>query len=132
MSELTPPIVIDGDGFFDVYSTVGDACSWLEAVDVDDGLYEAFDSAGHSLRLFTEGRFVRIELPADSVSDPEGFARRIRSHIRQIGADRVGVADVEDASIPTMLAALQAFQLDGSSCKWRGLSSLLRRWRPSR
>jgi hypothetical protein len=34
MSDLTPPIVIDGDGFFDVYSTVGDACSWLEAVDV--------------------------------------------------------------------------------------------------
>ena len=46
-------IVIDGDGFFDVYSTFAEACSWLEAVDVDDGLYEAIDSEGHSLRLQT-------------------------------------------------------------------------------
>lgn len=129
---MIPPIVIDGDGFFDVYATVGEACSWLEAVDVDDGLYEAFDSAGHSLRLFTEGRFVRIDLPADSVSDPEGFARRIRSHIRQIGADQVGVADLENASIPIMLAALYASQLAARSRTWPGLLSLLRAWRSSR
>jgi len=110
MSNVTPPIVIDGDGFFDVYSTVGDACSWLEAVDVDDGLYEAFDSVGHSLRLFTDGNSVGIDLPADSDSDPEEFTRRLRSNIHRIGVDRVGVADLESASIPIMLAALQSFQ----------------------
>jgi len=107
---VTPPVLIDGDGFFDVYSTVGEACSWLEAEDVQTGLYEAFDSAGHALHLFTVGAFVEIDLPVEAEADPEELARRLRSHIDRIGADDVGVADPESASIPTMMAALEGFQ----------------------
>jgi hypothetical protein len=134
MATITPPILIDGDGFFDVYSTVGEACSWLEAEDVEDGLYEAFDSVGHSLRLFTVGRFVRMDLPTDSDLDPDELARRLRSHIQQIGAHQVGVSNLESASLSTMLVALQSFQLDkvGRYRRWPGLLSWLRAWRSSR
>ena len=118
MATITPPIAIDGDGELKVYSTLREARSAMEPYDVDDGLYEAFDSAGYPLRISTLGLLVVMDLPADSTPDPDELARRLRSHISDIGPDRVGITDLDSASVPTMLAALQSFDLE-----WRGRSS---------
>lgn len=112
MLSATPPIVIDGDGCFDVYATVAEACSWLEAVDVDDGLYEAFDSEGHPLRLVTDGNIVSIELPTDSIVDSAELEHRIRNYISWVNSIRVRIPIGDDSSISTMLQALLRFQLE--------------------
>jgi len=118
MATITPPVVIEGDGELTVYSTLGQARSAMESYDVDDGLYQAFDSAGYPLRLSTVGLLVVIELPGDSTPDPDELARRLRSHISDLGTDRVGIDDLAGASVGTMLSALQSFQRE-----WRGRSS---------
>ncbi len=132
MLNVTPPIVIDGDSDFDVYSTVAEACSSLEPDDLKGGAFQAFDSVGHSLRMFADGHFVRMEVQSDSVPDPEDLARRARSYICEVGTDLIGIADPERASLPTMLTALQMFQLAGPAHKRPGLWSRLRTWFSSR
>jgi hypothetical protein len=49
------PIVIYGDCLCEVYPAIAVACQAVEAIDVNDGLYEAFDSTGSPLLLVTHG-----------------------------------------------------------------------------
>lgn len=51
MADAIPPIVIYGDGLCEVYPGIAVACQAVEAIDVNDGLYEAFDSTGSPLLL---------------------------------------------------------------------------------
>ena len=110
VSDVVPPIVIYGDGDCDVSPTVALACQAVEATDVDDGLYEAFDSQGTALMLVTSRNQVFIELPANSVPEPAALERRLRDHIGTVGADSVGIADLRDASLPVLLDALGTLQ----------------------
>jgi hypothetical protein len=130
MADAIPPIVICGDGLCEVYPTIAVACQAVEAIDVNHGLYEAFDSTGGSLLLVTDGDLVSIEVPLDSTADPAALERRLRDYIQEVGADRVGVADLDDASLPLMLGALLSFQ-HRAARKW-SLRGTLRRIRPSR
>ena len=129
VSDVVPPIVIYGDGDCDVFPTVPLACQAVEATDVDDGLYEAFDSQGRALRLVTERNQVFIELPANSVPESAALERRLRDHIGTVGADRVGIVNLRDASLPMLLDALSAFQ-QGAKRSW-SLRDLWSRIRPS-
>jgi hypothetical protein len=115
--DAVPPIVLDGDGLFEVYPTIAAASQAMEAVDVDSGLYEAFDSGGHPLMLVAYGKLVSIELPPDSVPDRAELESRLRKYIRYLGADRVGLANPDDVSLPVMLDTLLSFQ-----------QSVARRW----
>ncbi|MGH3703432.1 MAG: hypothetical protein ACRDT9_02275 [Agromyces sp.] len=77
---------------------------------MNDGLYEVFDGVGRPLRFVTNGNTVSIEVPVDSTPAPSALRRRLKDYIREVGADRVGVADLDDASLRAMLAALLSFQ----------------------
>jgi hypothetical protein len=110
MADAVAPIWIDGDGLFEVYPTVALACSYVEAVDVNDGLYEAFDSEGRRLLFQTHGNLVSLEAPPDSHPDPSELGRRLRGYIQSVGVDRVGITDVQDATLPALLDALLRFQ----------------------
>ena len=127
MADATPPIVIDGDGMFDVYPTIASACEWLEVKDVKDGLYKAFDSEGRTLRLVALSNGVSIEVPAASNPDPAKLERRLREHIQKVGVDRVGIANLEDAPLPMLLDALLRFQSQDSNRRKWSLRTFLRR-----
>lgn len=129
MADAIPPIVIYGDGLCEVYPTIAVACQAVEAIDVNDDLYEAFDSTGSPLLLVTHGNLVSIEVPLDSSPDPVALGRRLKYYIQEVGADRVGVADLDDASLPVMLGALLTFQ-HRATRGW-SLRGMLRRIRPS-
>jgi hypothetical protein len=77
----------------------------------------------------THGNIVSIEVPLDSTPDPAALERRLRYYIQDVGADRVGVANLDDASLPVMLDALLSFQ-HREARKW-SLYDMLRWIRPS-
>ena len=130
MADAIPPIVIYGDGLCEVYPAIAVACQAVEAIDVNDGLYEAFDSTGTPLLLVTHENAVSIEVPLDSTPDPAALGRRLRDYIQDVGADRVGIADLEgDSSLPVMLDALLSFQRLAS--RKSSLNGRLRWIRPS-
>jgi hypothetical protein len=129
VADVIPPIVIYGDGLCEVYPTIAVACQAVEAIDVKDGLYGAFESTGSPLLLVTHGNLVSIELPLDSTPDPAALERRLSDYIQEVGTDRVGVANLDDASLPVMLDVLLSFQ-HRAARKW-SLRDMLRRIRPS-
>ncbi|HEY0001651.1 MAG TPA: hypothetical protein VGB74_14430, partial [Actinoplanes sp.] len=46
MNELTPPVIVDEHGDIQLYANVEAAAADVEAIDVRNGEYEFFDSAG--------------------------------------------------------------------------------------
>jgi hypothetical protein len=57
-----PPIVIDDHGDIAFYPTVEAASIEMEAIDVLDAAYEAFDSHGRRLSLIVDEGLVSIRL----------------------------------------------------------------------
>ena len=104
-----PPIVIIEGDDLSTYPTVRLVCSHLEAEDVNDGLYEVFDGRGRRIQLLTSGGLVFAEWMADAAPDPAGLERQVRHHIESVGADRIGIVNIDDASLEVMLDALVRF-----------------------
>jgi hypothetical protein len=111
VSEPIPPILIDGDGHFRVYPTIAIACQDVEAVDVNDGLYEAFDSEGRVLSLVVHENRVALEVSPNSQPDAAELEGRLRKHIEAVGTARVGVANLDSTPLPVLLQALISFEL---------------------
>lgn len=81
----------------------------IEAVDVLDAVYEAFDSHGRRLSLSVGEGLVSIRLDPKSVPEPNELLRRLRHFIARVGADRVGVDNVESVSLDAAVRALARF-----------------------
>ncbi len=130
MADAVAPIVLDGDGLFEVYPTVALARSYVEAEDVNDGVFEAFDSEGRRLLFQTHGNLVWLEVPPDSHPEPAELERRLRRYIQSVGVDRVGITALQDATLPMMLDALLRFQ-DRKTRNWslRGILARIGRRR---
>ncbi|GAA1211921.1 hypothetical protein [Rhodoglobus aureus] len=104
------PIVIDEEGNLMVYPTVEMACLEMEAIDVVDGVYEAFDGHGRRLKLVAHGEFVSIAVPPDAHPEPAELERRLRKYIDPELAADLGIENVDDASLPALVHALFSYQ----------------------
>ena len=58
MTNIIPPIFIVEGGDVTGFFSAGDAVAWLEATDVLQGCYEAFDATGRKLELTASAREV--------------------------------------------------------------------------
>jgi hypothetical protein len=134
LDDATMPIVVFEDRTeLHLYSSVLEACRNIEAIDVQDGVYEAFDGRGRRIQLLTHGRVVMGEWPTESEVVPDDFEQRIRAAIERVGLEGAEIVDVERAVLPEMLNAL----LDRDRGKSRQpretfLDRILRRWRRDR
>lgn len=109
VTSVTPPIVTDDSGDINLYGSVEAACQDMEATDVLDGVYVVFDSSGHRLApAVAEGR-VQLGVDVSAAPEPEELARRLRHFISRVGPERVGVRNVEDASLAEAIDALATF-----------------------
>jgi hypothetical protein len=111
MTEMVPPIVIDEHGDIRIYPTVAIACQALEAIDVTNNEFEAFDSDGRALVLLAHENRVFMEVPPNSHPNPAELERRLRRYINALGADRMGVASLHRSPLAVMLQALISFEL---------------------
>lgn len=60
---MQPPILVFEGWDLHLYDSVSDAELDLEAIDVEEGIYEAYDSQGRKLQVESEGQTVRIVEP---------------------------------------------------------------------
>ena len=104
---ITPPIfVAEGDDVF-AFRTIDDAQQALEAIDVEDGVYLAWDSTGRVLALTTvpqPGFFgamgVRISPAAPERVEPDA----LRSLLARVLSQHARV-DIASSSHPEVVAA---------------------------
>ncbi len=104
-----PPIVLDDSGDIQVFPSVEAACREIEAIDVKEGVYEAFDTRGRRLYLSVDGDRVTADLASPIVDDSVELLNRLRRFISRVGAERVGVTEPETAALSTLLQSLLIF-----------------------
>jgi len=76
------PIIVLENGDLDMFASTDDVDAELEAVDVREGRYVAYDATGRRLRLGTEGRWgVAVAEDAGDVRDPDVLAGALRSYL---------------------------------------------------
>jgi hypothetical protein len=94
---MTPPIIVVGDGGIDLFDDVAAAESSMEAIDVANGEYVAYDSKGMRLALTVSqkkrwiGRIdlVRIEELPNSICETEALLSALREFLLQIGFPQI-------------------------------------------
>lgn len=95
---MRAPIFVDDDGDLSAFDTAEDACRYLEPIDVEYGVYVAYDATGRPLELKVErsGRPVKREsvslneLPPRPAQDVE-LRRLLTARLRSIGVDAAGL-----------------------------------------
>jgi hypothetical protein len=115
MAEVLLPIIIDGDGFFDVYPSISAAREWLEATDVNDDLYEVFDASGRRFTLSTQGDVVFLAMAPDSRPDPDQLLWRARNSPEVVGQVQLGFNGFQEMPLPAILDWLLSRQLPQKS-----------------
>jgi hypothetical protein len=104
-----PPIITDENGDIGFFASVAEAELDLEAVDVRDGIYDVFDSAGHRLAVTAEGESVRICSDQEASADPAELMNRLRRYAARVGPERIGVSDQEGADLQELVGVLSTF-----------------------
>jgi len=102
------PITVYDNGDLKVYPDVASACADLEVYDIDD--LTIFDGQGYRLRVETHGQSVTgMSIAADIAPAASDLEAKLKAFISQVGPDRVGLPDVEAASLSSALEALLRF-----------------------
>lgn len=107
-STPTPPILLDMGGDIEVYEDVEAACAYLEVYDLPDT--SAFDVRGYQLKISSEGYQVTGMEIAPGPPNPEHVTRKLQDFVRQVGPDRVGIAEPSSASLEQLMTALIRFR----------------------
>lgn len=114
MRDPLPPIFLDEHGDIAAFASLADAVADVEAIDVLNDEYEAFDAEGRALVLHArDGRDpVSITVKAEVSPQPDELARRLRRWVERVGPERVGLdVPVERAPLVRLVQAVADFQL---------------------
>lgn len=89
---IEPPIVVAEGNDVSVFRSIGDAAMCLEAVDVDDGVYQAWDALGHKLVLSTDPphgrtatRRVHVSIAVDAADSSSNLPNLLVALLRSAG-----------------------------------------------
>lgn len=85
--DLRAVFVFDRDGEMQVFPSLKQAADYMEAVDVNDGEYEAlYTLDGWVIDAQADSRESQVELIVTQKNDVEGLRRRVATHRRPGGA----------------------------------------------
>jgi hypothetical protein len=91
------PIIVLENGDLDLFASAEDVDAELEAIDVRDGLFVAYDATGRRLRLEVEGRLgVRVTQDPAGVRDPQPLERALRHYLQACGVHASAEASLAD------------------------------------
>ena len=80
---MNPAVIVEERecGDLHVFRSRAEAEGYLEAIDVENGEYEAFDAEGFPLTLGVDGRRVKIERTTDAAPQKEEVEAKLRRFV---------------------------------------------------
>jgi hypothetical protein len=114
MNEPVPPIFLDEHWDLSAFASLADAATYVEAIDVLNDEYEAFDAEGQPLVLHAShwSDPVSITVNAEVSPQPDELARRLRRYIERVGPERLELdVPMERAPLRRLVQAVAGFQL---------------------
>ena len=109
------PLVLFEGGDLTMYANYADLNGYVEAVDVDNGEYEAFDSAGRPIDLSTEGgpkeygRPVLVGVREGVPLEVDSLTARLRGHVQGLASARAAWPNFESDSLSELIEGLMPF-----------------------
>lgn len=113
-ASILVPVVVQGDDGFEAFTSVEAACRQIEAIDVQDGVYQAFDARGARLTLATSGRWVLLSQDGHEPADPDRLAECLRDYLTRVSAHigedrfaaRFGGVDLQNDPLERLIAVI--------------------------
>jgi hypothetical protein len=116
---MIEPIIVDENGDITIFDSVLDATLKLEAIDVINGEYTLYDSAGNVLCATAESidSPVQITTGPDMPSAPHVLRTILVDLIRRVGVDRFKISenDLRTFGLQQLISTVQAFQKLGTA-----------------
>lgn len=112
VTDVTWPVVLFDGGDLGMYASYSDLNGYIEALDVEDGVYEAYDSAGRPLDLLTQGGPKAYRCPVlvnvrEGVQlEVEALEKRLRDYVRLSTRPRAGMPNFETDPLPELIVGL--------------------------
>ena len=106
MSDLSTPIVVAEGWDIILFKTVADAESYLEPIDVINGIFDGYDAEGRLLKFETNVNEVRIYAAEEEPAHSGELERLLRGFLNQI-EDPTGANF--DCDLPCLVAACDRF-----------------------
>lgn len=105
---ITPPIIVDESGDIDVFETIEGAEMYLEAVDVKNQRFVAYDSEGRLLRLLPTMPKVTIEAAEGAPTHSEDARQVLIKFLTDVGTPKAGL---EEESLQELVATSLNFKI---------------------
>lgn len=113
-SSIMVPVVVQADDGFEAFDSVDAACREMEAIDVQNGVFQAFDARGARLTVMASGDHVLLSQDIDEPADPDRLAEALREYLTMasayIGKDRFaarfGDIDLHSDPLERLIAAI--------------------------
>jgi hypothetical protein len=84
LDQPTPPIFVDDHGDISVFRSVGFAESWMEAIDIENEEYTAYDASGRLLALSADRRQTHIALAEEEPTHSSELAQKLQKFLRAV------------------------------------------------
>ncbi len=104
---LNLPLIINNHGDVQIFETVSDAESYMEAVDIRNQEYVGYDAAGRLLLIATDGR-IGVVRPAEARPSHQEEVRKLL--VRLILAARTPMPDASSASLSELVELTRRFR----------------------
>jgi hypothetical protein len=103
------PIIVSDRGDIRIFESISEVRNNLEAIDVNAGTYEAFDTRGRPVALTATGYEVNAEILSDEDPDENSLVEVLRNFIQKVGPQRFGLIDWKNADLATLVETIRRF-----------------------
>lgn len=87
MNELTPPIIVAEGWDVRLFKSAAEALGSLEPIDVEEGIYQVFDSVGRRLTLGTDGSRVFVSGVDSNSQHTYDLEALLRGFLERVGGN---------------------------------------------
>lgn len=84
MTEISVPVFANDHGDLSVFDSLASMAADVEAIDVENGVYEFFDAAGHRLAADTRTGKVEFQIDPEKPADPHRLIEILRHYLQAL------------------------------------------------
>lgn len=98
-----PPITIAEGHDINVFESIPGLLDYIEWIDVEDGVYEAWDARGRKIRLYVENEEIKLALIPGEANQANQLMELLKEDIHSVGPERYRLFKSDDVPLSELL-----------------------------
>jgi hypothetical protein len=115
---VSPFVLVEGMDV-SIYASLDELTGFVEAQDVRDGVYEAFDAEGLEIKLAAASDSGTV-IAASGARASDRLRARLTAYIAALGTDRIPIeeADIATVDLASLIRSVATYQSGGRPPSW--------------